>query len=163
MTEDKEDYEVLKEAYDKAKKKYNLSPNFEELDKEFEVSIIDGDRERFIVEYVRRAICSRIHKMINYLTPVLHPQPSSLHSMIESKFFKKEETDKLFEFYKKLHHWLHKGLLKSFQSEEEIAKFINEIWEIWPEIKDKVIIYMSKIVTGWEKQEKEDLDNGYLG
>lgn len=164
MEKDKgEDHEVLKEAYDEVRKKYKLIPTFEELDREFEVTLIDPDRTHFIIKDINRTICSKLHKFIDNILPIINPSPSSLHSMVETKFFEKENADGMFEFYKKLMYLLHKAILLSLKSEKEEAEFINEVWKEWPQLKDKMIFYMDKITKGWAKKEKEEKREEYVG
>ena len=158
-----EDHEVLKEAYNKVKKKYNLIPTFEQLDKEFEITLIDPDRAHFIIRDINRTICSKIHKFIDNIGPIINPSPSSVHSMIETKFFEKGELNQIFELYKNLMYLLHKAILTSLKSEKEEAEFINEIWNKWPKLKEKMIFYMSKITEGWAKEEKEEKREEYVG
>lgn len=158
-----EDREELKKAYAEAKKKYNLVPTFEELDKEFEITMIDPDRIHFIVKDIKNAICSKLHKFAEYITPIINPQPASLHSMIETKFFEKEEIGETFEFYKRVYYLLHKAIVLGLKSEKDEANFINEVWKEWPQIKNKIKGYMSKITEGWAKEEKEEEREEYLG
>lgn len=158
-----EDHEVLKEAYDKAKAKFNLIPTFEELDKDFEISVIDPDRIHFIIRDVKRAISSKLHKFIDNLAPILSPQPSSLHSLIEVKLFEKEEVNDMFKFYKKLMQLLHKSILTTLKTEKDEADFVNEIWQDWPKLKSKMRTYMERITDGWLKEDEEEIRDEYLG
>ena len=162
-TKRREDHDVLKEAYENARKRYGLIPTFEQLDKEFEITMIDPDRVHFIVKDVKRTICSKLHKFIDYIVPIINPSPSSLHSMIETKFFDKDELDEMFEFYKRLWYFLHKAILVGLRSEKDEAALINEIWTEWPKIKDKMNKYMDRITDGWAKEEKEEKREVYLG
>ena len=157
-----ENHEELKNAYAEAKVKYNLIPTFEDLDKEFEISVMDPDRAHFIVRDIKRTMCTKLHKFVDYLNPIISPQPSSLHSMIETKFFEKNELDGMFEFYKKIWHLLHKSILTGITSEKDEAEFINLLWGEWPQSKNKMIGYMSKITDGWAKEDKEEHTNEYL-
>jgi len=157
-----EDHEVLKKAYDEVKTRYNLVPTFEELDNEFEITVIEPERAHFIVRDINRAICSKIHKFIDNLAPIISPQPSSMHSMVEVKLFEKHEVEEMFKYYKKLMHLLHKSILLSLKEEKDEAEFINEIWKDWPQIKNPIISYMSKITEGWSKEDIEEHTNEYL-
>jgi len=165
MTKEKrgEDHEELKKAYAKVRKKYKLIPTFEELDKEFEITLIDPDRIHFLIRDINRAINSRLHKCVDSILPIINPHPSSLHSMMETKFFEKQNTAKLFEFYKKIMYLIHKSILSSVKSEKDEANFINEVWKEWPKIKSEMIEYLTKITEGWAKTEKEENREDYLG
>ena len=149
----------LKEEYKKLQTKYKL-PSFDELDEEFEIRKTDYDL--FLVREVRRAMCHKLTAIADLIEPILNPAGHSLHSMIETKIFEKEELDDMYKFYKKLWHLVHKGIYLSLVSEKEEAEFIKEMWKAWPEIKKTAEKYAKKISDGWAKEEKEGLSDHYL-
>ncbi len=151
----------LKTKYEKIGAKYKL-PKFEDLDSEFEIRLIED--QHFLIKEVRRAILNRIRSISAFFLPVLDPHPSELHSLVEMGAFNSKEKDALFKFYKKLSYWMHRGITVSMISEEAEAKFINDLWKDWPELKTKARGYMEKITDEWlngKKKEKEDIH--YVG
>ena len=157
----KEELKEIKAKYEKARKKYKL-PKFEDIDREFEIRLVDD--AGFIIKEVRRAILNRIMNLATFFNPVLDPHPHELHSLIEMPAFNKKDREKLFNFYKKLSHLMHKGITVSITSEEAEADFIKEIWKLWPHIKKEAKEYMDKITAEWanhRKKPKEDVH--YLG
>ena len=155
------DLKEIKAKYEKARKKYSL-PKFEDIDREFEIRLIDD--QGFIIKEVRRAILTHIQNLGNFFMPVLDPHPSELHSLVEMSAFNKHEKDKLFLFYKKLYHLIHKGITTSVISEKAETDFIKEVWKLWPQIKKEAKSYMDKITAEWANHRKKDkIDVHYLG
>jgi hypothetical protein len=154
-----ENLERLKEEYKKVQAKYKL-PSFEELDEEFEIRKIDYDL--FLIKEVRRTICHRLTAFADLIEPILNPAGHSLHSMIETKIFEKEDLEEMYKFYKKLWHYAHKGIHASLTSEKDEVEFIKEVWKIWPELKKPIREYSEKITEGWGKEEKEGVGEHYL-
>ncbi len=155
------DLKRIKAEYEKARKKYAL-PKFEDMDKEFEIRLIE--ERGFVVKEVRRAILTHIQNLSSFFLPVLDPHLDELHALIEMPAFSKKEKEELFNFYKKVIYLLHKGVTSSVISEKAEADFIKEIWKQWPQIKREASIYMQKITGEWTNQrtiEKEDTH--YLG
>lgn len=152
--------EKLKIEYDKLKQKYKL-PNFDELDNEFEIRTIKANS--FIIKDIRRSMIHRIEDILSLINPVLNPNPSSLHSLVETKIFEKQDMEPMFTFYKKLFQLAHGGITAALESESAEAAWINEVWKAWPEIKKQALDYSKKITTGWGKAESEVFTDKYLG
>ena len=160
MPEKIDKLEKLKIEYDKLKQKYKL-PAFDELNNEFE--IYDIKTNAFIIREIVRRIIRRAEDFLSLLNPILNPNPNSLHSMVETKIFEKQDLEPMFDFYKKLFQLAHKGITASLESEAAEAAWINDAWKAWPDIKKKIAGYSKKITEGWGKVEKEVFSDKYLG
>ena len=160
MPEKIDKLEKLKIEYDKLKQKYKL-PAFDELNNEFE--IYDIKTNAFIIREIVRRIIRRAEDFLILLNPILNPNPNSLHSMVETKIFEKQDLEPMFDFYKKLFQLAHKGITASLESEAAEAAWINDAWKAWPDIKKKIAGYSKKITEGWGKVEKEVFSDKYLG
>jgi hypothetical protein len=160
MPEKTNKLEKLKAEYDKLKQKYKL-PAFDELNNEFE--IYDIKTNAFIIREISRRIIRKAEDFLSMLNPILNPNPNSLHSIIETKIFEKQDLEPMFDFYRKLFQLAHKGITASFESEAVEAAWINEVWKAWPEIKKLAHSYSKKITEGWGKIEKEVFADKYLG
>lgn len=154
-----EDLKKLKEEYKILQQKYKL-PSFDELDDEFEIRKIDTGL--FLLKEIRRVILQKLDFSVALIEPILNPSPSSLHSYIETKFFAKQNIEPLFDFYKKVWHWLHKGISVSYLEEKDEAQWINDVWKAWPEIKKEIAKYSKQLADGWSKVEKEIFSDRYL-
>src|SRR4030067_755252 len=105
--EKKEEIAELKELFEKARKQYNL-PSFDELDEEFEIRKIE---DGFVLREIRRDMLDRLHHYIEWIGPIVNPSQHSMHSMIESKLFAKKELEEIFDYYRRLYYYIHKGIL----------------------------------------------------
>jgi RNA processing factor Prp31 len=152
--------EKLKAEYEKLRQKYKL-PSFDELNNEFE--IYDIKPNSFIIREIRRRIIRKMEDFLSLLNPILNPNPNSLHSMIETKIFEKQDMEPMFEFYKKLFQLAHKSIPASLESESAEAAWINEVWKAWPDLKKQITGYSKKITEGWGKVEPEVFTDKYLG
>jgi hypothetical protein len=154
-----ENLEELKKAYAALQKRYGL-PKFDELDIEFEIRKIDYDL--FIVKEVRRVMMQKLDFMVAVLEPILNPSPSSLHSFIETKIFAKHNIEPMFDFYKKVWQFMHRGVYASYLDEKSEAEWINEVWKAWPAIKKEAAGYAKQVADGWSKVEKDVFSDKYL-
>ena len=157
--EEKDNLELLKENYEKVKKKYKF-PTFEELDDEFEIRKIDYDSN--LIKEIRRAICNRLQFISDILDPILNPH-ESLRSAIESDFFNEEDVHNMVIFYKRVWHLLHIGVNASLSSEADEAKFVNDMWLEWPKLKKKAKHFSDKLMESWAQAEKDDAPLNYTG
>lgn len=158
MERDEENLVKLKREFEKVRKQYSL-PTFEELDNEFDIRKIDFDL--FIVKEIRRSIIHKLSGIAELFEPVLNPS-ENLHSAVESKIFEKTEVDDMYSYYRKVWHYVHKGITASLMSEDEEATYIKEIWKIWPEIKKTALKYSQKLTEGWAREDKEKSSDHYM-
>ncbi len=149
----------IKEKYEELRKKYGL-PKFEEFNAEFEITKADPDL--ILSKELRRAVSHKLQGHADWFEPVLNPNPSSLHSIVETKIFEKQELGPLFDLYKRLWHLIHLGLQASLQSEADEIKFVKQVWEEWPTLKKELEQHMARLAAGWLVQTKEQEDSGYV-
>src|SRR3989344_2060268 len=125
----------LKDDYEKLCKKYKL-PNYEELDNEFELLYITNLQEiKFPLRFIRRRINDKIAWFCNILQNILQPNPGSLVSLEESKFFSDKERTKIINLLKDLMNIERESLILDINfNEEKDVEFINNIFNRWNEI-----------------------------
>ena len=157
--EEKDNLELLKENYEKVKKKYKF-PTFEELDDEFEIRKIDYDSN--LIKEIRRAICNKLQFISDMLDPILNPH-ESLRSTIESNFFNEADIKEMAIFYKRIWHLLHISVNTSLSSEADEVKFVNDMWLEWPKLKKKAKYFSDKLIESWAQAEKDDIPLHYTG
>lgn len=149
----------IREEYKKLQQKYKL-PDFDALDNDFEIRKIPAGL--FILKEIRRILVHKLDGACGLLEPVVNPS-ESMHSAIESKAFDKNDLEAVFNFYKRLHHLIHKGISTTLENEAKEVEWINEVWKAWPEIKKELQVYVKKITDSWAKAEKETFSDKYLG
>jgi hypothetical protein len=157
---DSDELKKIKKDYEKIRKKYNLPP-FDKLDREFEIRFCPP--EGFILKECRRALSNKLKVYIQILDPVLSPHAGSLHSMIESDGFDEDEKKALFELYKKLGFYIHKSIVAGLQDEQAEADFINEVWKIWPSLKEEVTKFSEKATNLWKINDSKVEEAEYMG
>ena len=91
----------LKEAYGKMKHKL---PDFELLDREFEVSFIDYKLkdDRLLLTSIRRKINEKVIFYCRIIEGLLYPHQPNIITMMELNSFNEEEKKKVHELYKKM-------------------------------------------------------------
>src|SRR3989344_7570437 len=108
----------LKDEYEKLKKKHKL-PNYEELDNEFELLYVAKLEEiKFPLRFIRRRINDKIAWFCNMLQNIIQPNPGSLISLEESKFFSDEDRKKMIVLLKELMHMERESVLLDIEYDE---------------------------------------------
>ena len=94
---------------------------------------------------------------LNYIEPVISPNPQNLHGFVEVENTSNDEKKEVFIFYKNLSYRYHRAAgLELVESEEMAAKEIKEILKDWKEIKLK-FKNISKIINdAWLREKEKD-------
>ena len=147
----------IKKEYDVFVKKYKL-PSYEGLDKEFELLYFQNVIEiKYPLRFVRRRILDKINWFLGFLQGLIQPNPGSLISLEESRFFTQEEKDKVVALIKKLIILQREGLLLDIDSDEKKdSEFIKEAFDKWMKHKKEIFSINVKIKEGWESEVKEE-------
>ena len=150
----------MKEAYNKLKKQYTL-PDFDKLDNEFEISLIED--ETFLLRRIRKRIHEKIVEFLKALDPVLQPE-TLVSDTQESNYFDEGDRKELFDLYKSLKIIDKKFLeLLVVEDDKETAKFISYIMQIWTDIKKQMRDAAIKLQKAWGKEISTKDETGYLG
>jgi len=151
----------IEEQYGKLKKKYVL-PDFNEVDKEFEIATIEN--ENFLLREITNKIVDRIDFFSRLFEELLQPDPSLLRNMYESKIFNDEERKTIYSLYKKLMVINRQSVEVSLNREEkEYAGFIKKTFDEWKELKTSISKIVDKIKDSWKKEADSKEELGYLG
>ncbi|MGC8929060.1 MAG: hypothetical protein ACP5OZ_00840 [Candidatus Woesearchaeota archaeon] len=156
----------IKENYEKIKEKYNL-PEFEELDKYFDINEIDlKDKEvnnKKILKNIRENILLKIELLIDFFSSVIYFDSES-YSIYEAGNFSKKEKNEMFKIFKNLMYIKRSGFKLSIETnEEKDAEFIKMSFERYLSIKDQMIELIDKIKDSWVKDENEEKKYEYFG
>ena len=150
----------IKKEYKKLEKKYKL-PNFEKLDKEFEISTLETDE--FLIRNIRRRINNKLTFFTQIFDSVLFPNPNSLISIHESKSFLEEEKNKMMKFYNKLMILERTSILFDVDPDDKKeAQYINKLFKEWSGIKEKTNKLVEKMKSSWKDEDKK-IKNHYFG
>jgi len=152
--------EKIRKKYDELKEKYTL-PDFEELNKEFELSTIEY--EDFLLRQVRKKIADKINAMCELLEDLLSPD-SSLANIYEYKAFDDNEREKMFELYKRLKVFEKLSLELSLNPDEKNdADFINNFFSSRGKIRDEMTTIIKKTKDFWKEESTTEYKAGYFG
>ena len=146
----------INEEYDELRKKYKL-PSFDEVNYEFEISTLDVNKIPSLSRGILRAICNKMGLFLNYVEPVISPNPQGLHGYIEIQNTTNDEKKEIFEFYKDLSKKYHKAYSTELtEKEEEIIKEIKNVLKYWDSVRVRFKKISEVINKAWEKElEKE--------
>jgi len=150
----------MKGKYEEIRKKYTILPEYEEINKEFNISSL----EKLDLPAIRKKIGERLEFCLDVLERILNPEPTSLADLYECKFFTTGEKEKAFDIFKKLMQ-LYRELLEAdlTANDEEQAKIIRKISLEFPVLRKEMIPLIKKLKESW----KEDLEHkeilGYMG
>lgn len=144
----------LEKDYNKFLKKYSNLPNFQALDKEFEIELNMGEKQippKFILRAISNATTNYIHYFVNYLHDLILPNPGSLIMMEESKIFNQEEKKKIEIILKKILYLTRKNVELVIQkSDKADADFIAELYTEWKVLKKQLLPLLQKAKNHWK-------------
>jgi len=154
----------VKIKYDEIAKKKGL-PNWDELDAEYELGYMAQLAEiSHPLRFVRRRINDRLAWAANFFQGLLHPNPNSLVSMQESKFFTEMDRKKMMELLKELMQLERMALsIDIANDDEETAKWIKEAHKKWKSHKKDLIDIANKMKEGWKEEFKTGKGGAYFG
>lgn len=153
---------MVKEAYNKIKKKYSVLPVYNELNDEFEISSIEN--EEFLLREIRKKIGEKFSAFMERLATILQPESISISEFYEFRCFSNDEKTKLFNLFKELRfqyrHFTHLELLLD---DKKDAEAIADSLKFWKGFRKKLLPYFAALEQCWAKEyaEKEILE--YLG
>ena len=146
----------IKEAYNELREKYDL-PSFEEMDEEFEISGIEVDKVNSLARGVLRVMCNKIVIFLNYVEPVVSPNPNGLHAFVEVENTTNEEKKEVFTFYKNLSYKYHKAYgLELVENEKKVVEEIKNILKDWKSIRLNFKKLIAIINNSWKREKEKD-------
>jgi len=148
----------VKEEYEKLK--YKL-PKFEDLDNEFEISIIKN--KEFLLRSIRRKMNDKVIFFCRILESLLYPSGNTIINMNEVKDFNDEDKENMEEIYKKLMIFERDSLIADVEPDEKKdVEYINKLFEGWINFKKDILKITKKMRESWLKEERISKNN-YFG
>lgn len=160
--EDKSKLEELKKKYKDIQKKHGL-PDFEELNKDFQIEKAAESEKDFLIREIRKFVGDKMMNYLKFIESLLNPVNAPMFIFSITKLIDSEEKKKLSEIYNNL---LKKEIkfIKldlEFDEEKEVG-FIRESYEFWQEVKKDILKIIENISKKWDN--KFEVDNkGYFG
>jgi hypothetical protein len=147
---EKDEYDEIKEKYEKLVGKYNL-PSFEELNFNFDISKSECDCET-ILRDVRKIMVSRFASWLNFIELLLNPSNGSMFHLFLVKGIngsEKQILDKLFEQIGEIE--IEAFALEINYSEKNEADFIRDNFKKWIDMKEDLEIVVGSLKKNWKK------------
>jgi hypothetical protein len=152
--------ENIKEKYDQLKKKCSL-PDFDSLDNDFEISLIDHDQ--FLLREIRRKMLEKLEFFIEFLEEILQPE-TTISNLHECRVFEEKEKEKIFEMFKAMMILHRQSLLLSVESsEKDEAAFISNFSKEWSSMKPELKRIIVELSACWKQDTELNEELGYLG
>ncbi len=138
----------IKEKYSELQKKY-LLPNFEQLNEEFDIGKVDFNQDT-ILRDIRKSMVNKFFAILSFTELLLNPSTGSMFYMFLVKGVNSKEKEILNGLFDKL------GEIEidSFEldinyNEKAEAKFINEKYKTWQEIKKELAQVLDSLKKNW--------------
>ncbi|MBD3303631.1 hypothetical protein GF343_00650 [Candidatus Woesearchaeota archaeon] len=153
---------MVEKVYAKLKKEFDL-PDFDFLNKEFEIATIEPDG--FLLREIKRKIKDRLNYASDILNKIIQPETAALSDLYEYRCFDDEDKQKIFELFSRILYLSRKIVESEFLlDEKKDAEIIKEVAEKWPDIRKEMIPFVKSLEACW--QEIPSSDHGlkeYLG
>ncbi len=153
-------FKMISEKYSKLKTKYGL-PSFEELNNEFEISIIEKDD--FLLREIRRKLIDKAMHIAEILGSALGGEAPA-NAMIEFGKLTEAEMKKSIELYKKLMYLERLSVETAIIADEKKdAEFIKIFYDEWKSLKPQILKVLSRLKEGWKEKEESKDDSSIFG
>ncbi|VVB81222.1 Uncharacterised protein [uncultured archaeon] len=153
---------MIKEAYANVKKEHPILPDFDKINKEFELDLIES--EHFFLRQIKKKIAEKIEPLAEILEHIINPDPNILVDMYECKCFTNGEKKQVTDVFRHLMEQYRALLETDLMSDDNVdAEIIKKIYDVWVQDKKILIPLLKKLRECWQKhvEPKEILE--YLG
>lgn len=149
-----------KKFYDEFSKSYSLPP-YEDVDRELEVSTLDGDK--FILRTIRNKIKNRVDHYAGIIEDVLNPD-TSISLLHECTYIGERKKKNMLDLYKKFMYMLRTAdLLDVQKSMKEDARYIDMYFRSLPRIRREMKEITSLRMSTWKKEISPYVKEEYFG
>jgi len=153
---------MVKEKYNNLKKKHSILPDFEVLNREFEISLIEN--EEFLLREIRRKIEERFSLFMERIAGALQPEHISISEFYEFDCFTMDEKTRLFVLFKELRLQYRRFMnLDLVLDDKKEAKAISDALKFWQSFRKKLLPFFESLEQCWAKSFKSREILEYLG
>ncbi len=146
----------FKQKYSQLKKKYNVLPDWQEIDTCFEISTYIDEKKidyAFPLRVVRRAIAHYFSSWCGYLHDILLPNPQSIVANEEHKIYDEKEKKEIVELLRLLFAQVRESqLLELEKDSKKNVLYIKEKLELWKSLEKRLKQLLDKSVFHWQKE-----------
>ena len=146
----------FKAIYGELAVKHGL-PEFEKLAEDFDIEKITDKESSFLVREIRRVINEKILAYINLLENLINPTSPPMFVFSILRNISEKDKTLIKEIYKTLSKTQIETMkLDTIYNEEAEAKFINETFTAWQDIKQVIYKLIEGFESGLEKNEASE-------
>ncbi len=150
---------MIEQSYKHLIEEHKL-PDFDALDKEFEISLIDN--EEFIIREIRRKMTEKICFFADIIGGVVNTE-SSASAMLEFGNITEEDIKKGFNVYRKLMYWeRYSAEVSAYSDDGKDAEFISKFYEEWIVLKKDIASTVAKIKETWKMDSEKEGEAYFL-
>jgi hypothetical protein len=151
----------IKKQYEHIRRKYKL-PDFDEMNKEFEIEKVQERETDFILREVRKAISEKVGAFLRFFETILNPVMAPVFILASLKNLNNADKEKIKEIYESMVE-LEIGTIRLDMdyNEKKEADFIIKAVKEWREIKPDVLDILETLEKSHSISEKKG--NTYLG
>ncbi len=151
----------LELSYKKLEAKYKL-PDFEILTQDFDIEKIIDKEPIFLIREIRRVINDKITSYLQLFEVLINPTSPPMFIFKILKNTKREEKEKIQNFYDILSKTQIKVMqLDSVYIEDKEVEFINETFSTWQKMKHEIYSLFEHFETNFENNERVE-NSSYL-
>ena len=153
---------MIQEAYEHLRKEHPVLPEFDKINKEFELSLIE--QEEFLLRAVKRKMAEKFETCLHIMEHAISPDPNSFTDLYECRSITQGEKKQLSDILRQFMEHYRLLFETDLITEDKIdAETIRKVYDMWITQKRQLLPYVKKIRESWQKTEevKEFLE--YLG
>ena len=145
-------------------KDFGVNIDYDNFNRVFEIEAIDLEKSGVFSKALVRVVLNKVRAYLGYLEPLVNSMPHSFYAMVVFKNIDESKKKKAGEVYSRLMDYYHKSLIVETKSDEEIKKFIEEVWKKWDGFEKKVMELLDDCRKVWLETDKEEKSSSeYLG
>lgn len=153
---------MIKETYNNIKKEHPILPDFEKINREFELTMMDT--EEFLLRNIKRKIAEKFEPLTEILEHIINPDPNSLVDMYECRCYTNGEKGQITDIFRHMMEQYRTMMATDILSDDKTdAETIKKIYDLWMQDKKILLPLLKKLCECWQKhvEPKEILE--YLG
>ena len=153
---------MIQETYEHLRKEHPVLPEFDKINKEFELLLIEN--EAFLLRATKRKIAEKLETCLHVMEHAFSPDPGSFTDMYECRSITHGEKKQLLEILKQFMEHYRLLLETDILVEDKTdAETIRKVYDMWMTQKKQLLPFVKKIRESWTKNIPPDEIQEYLG
>ena len=152
-------------CYSKLKKTYSL-PDEKELVERLEIEVKKDQDAALLIQNIRNDVLDKLYGLMKTVESILFTNEGSDAGLLYQEHMVSDVLKEGFNLYKKLNELYYSGMKLNFKHDrKKDSEFINEIFNLWPELEKGLILFFEALENGWKVMDinKEMKPENYHG